>query len=434
MLKKLGLLIGCAAILGIAWLAVINSATDSQKQAALVKAADDYLSDKVYVRAVPLLETAAGYKTGDVEDIESKLKSAYLGLGEKKKYTDLLDKQMSAPGATPEVFFEAARYYLDSGKIEDALTVLRSGVIKTSDAGLTELYEAERYAYKTGRASFDEISAVSGGYVQVKLDGKWGIASASGVQLLPCVYDRISTFSDGKAIVSQNGEVFAVDSKGRRLALLKDETVNIENFGNLANDRFSLKRGGKYVRSSSEFSVGSVEFEEIGMYSNGYAAAKTNGKWGLVDIGTEFLLPAEYDDVIRDTLGRAYFRGAVFARKGSDVYLFTTDSEGALVQSPITYEDAKPFIDGLAAVKQNGKWGFIDIDGSIKIDCEYDDALSFSGHLAAVKSGELWGYITLGGKIVIEPQFTEAGSFYKGSAFVQSIDKGRQLISLIEKQ
>ncbi len=33
-----------------------------------------------------------------------------------------------------------------------------------------------------------------------------------------------------------------------------------------------------------------------------------------------------------------------------------------------SYEDAKPFADGWAAVKQHGKWGFINTAGEIMID------------------------------------------------------------------
>lgn len=48
------------------------------------------------------------------------------------------------------------------------------------------------------------------------------------------------------------------------------------------------------------------------------------------------------------------------------------------------YNDAKPYREGLAAVKMNGKWGFIDKVGSIIIPCKYDDALYFRNGFAAV--------------------------------------------------
>ena len=51
------------------------------------------------------------------------------------------------------------------------------------------------------------------------------------------------------------------------------------------------------------------------------------------------------------------------------------------------YEKAFEFCEGLAAVKQNGKWGYIDTSGKTVIPFEYDIAFNFNERLAVV--GEL---------------------------------------------
>jgi hypothetical protein len=58
---------------------------------------------------------------------------------------------------------------------------------------------------------------------------------------------------------------------------------------------------------------------------------------------------------------------------------------------PFEYDDAKPFSDGLAAVKKDGKWGYIDTGGRVDIPFEYTNVTSFSEGLAAVKKGGKWG-------------------------------------------
>ena len=82
-------------------------------------------------------------------------------------------------------------------------------------------------------------------------------------------------------------------------------------------------------------------------------------------------------------------------------------------------------------MKQNGKWGFIDTEGTVQIDFQFQNALSFSGHLAAVETEDGWGYIDLHGKLVISPKFLEAKSFYKGSAPVKTAD-GWRFLTLTE--
>ena len=182
-----------------------------------------------------------------------------------------------------------------------------------------------------------------------------------------------------------------------------------------------------WILANGNLAVGSVSFEELGMYSDGYAPAKMQGKWGIVDTsGSEWLIPAEYDDVICDELGRCYAQNAVFVVKnGKTILLVNGEQVGE------AYEDARPFADGWAAVKKNGKWGFIDTSGEMKIEPQFEDARSFGQHLAAVKIGDCWGYISRYGKVVIEPIYLEVRSFYNGSTPVRS-ELGWQFITLLE--
>ena len=48
------------------------------------------------------------------------------------------------------------------------------------------------------------------------------------------------------------------------------------------------------------------------------------------------------------------------------------------------YEDAQNFSGDYAAVKKNGKWGYIDETGKVVIDFKYDWAGLFSEGVAAV--------------------------------------------------
>ena len=65
---------------------------------------------------------------------------------------------------------------------------------------------------------------------------------------------------------------------------------------------------------------------------------------------------------------------------------------------PARYEAAGNFSEGLAAVKENGKWGYIDGTGATVVAAKYASAGSFSEGLAAVKSGGKYGYVDRTGK------------------------------------
>lgn len=426
--KRILVGMGCILLLTLSWITAVAAKTDRQKQEELLACAKTYLADDIYILAVEPLEEAASFDDDYTQEAEETLKRVYLQLADQsdynRRYTALLDKQMTRKDAGAEVFLEAAQYYLVNGKEDEAFSVLRTGIAKTQSEKLFRLYEDTRYAYTMGRSAYQEVTAIFGGGIQVRMESGWGVANGSGTLVIPCEYDQVSTCGADRVIVSKNGTISAVDFDNNRVALLHERA---EGFGNYADDRLGLQTEDGWILSTGEFAIGSLVFEELGMYSDGYAPAKLNGKWGVIDTsGSEWLLPPKYDRIVQDELGRCYAQGAVFAEQNGQVYLLV---DGQSIGGP--YEDARPFADRWAAVKQGGKWGFIDREGTVQISCQYDEALSFGQHLAAVKVGENWGYISLSGELVIPAQFQGAKSFSNGSAPVLDRERWR-FITLLE--
>ncbi|MDR1640535.1 MAG: WG repeat-containing protein [Clostridiales bacterium] len=420
--------IGFLALLLVSWIVAANSKSSKQKQSELLTEANELISDEIYIRALPLLEEAAGYKAAYTLEAETRLKDVYIELmgqsGIKNKYINLLEKQMGRDGVASDIYIEAANFYLDTNKLQEALTVLKSGISKLGDQTLVDFYEANRYAFKINRSTYDDVSSIANGLIQVSNDGLWGLANSDGTLIISCEYDKLSSYSNSRSIALKGGIVYAVDLRNNRLFLLYDTATDLKNYG---DDRIGVLLKDGWHRANGELVVGSMAFEDIGMYSGGFVAAKQNGKWGVVDIGSEWLVPAEWEGIIQDDLGRCYAQGAVFAINNGKAVLIVNGTDTGK-----EFEDARPFVDGgWAAVKEGGKWGFIDTTGTFQIAPQFDDALSFSGHLAAVKQGDLWGYLSLTGKMAIEPQFKLAKSFLDGNAPVLT-DNGYQFISLTE--
>lgn len=426
--KRILLGLACVLLLVASWVAAVTAKNNADRQRELIDQAASYTADEIYILAVPLLEEAAAYQDDYTLEAEAALKQVYLHLAGKddyvRRYTDLLDKQMARANASPEIFMEAAQYYLDAKNVSTALSALRDGIEKTGDEGLARLYEDSRYEFTLSRDFYDEAATLCNGTSQVAIDGQWGLASSSGLLTLPCEYDKISTFDGDRAIVHKDGVISAVDKNNNRVALLHKDA---EDFGNYIEKRLGLKTAEGWLISGGSFGTGENLFEEVGAFSDGYAPAKLNGKWGLIAAnGIDWLLEPQYEEIIQDELGRCYAQKAVFIRRSGSVYLLVDGEEAG---GP--YADARPFGDKWAAVKQNGKWGFIDTEGTIRIDFQFDDALSFGQHLAAVKLDGLWGYVSLLGEVAIEPQFLEAKSFSDGCAPVKT-GLGWQFLTLLE--
>ena len=52
----------------------------------------------------------------------------------------------------------------------------------------------------------------------VKKNGKWGAYNCSTFEIdVPCIYDKLTPFRDGKSTAILNGETFTIDINGNRL-------------------------------------------------------------------------------------------------------------------------------------------------------------------------------------------------------------------------
>lgn len=141
------------------------------------------------------------------------------------------------------------------------------------------------------------------------------------------------------------------------------------------------------------------KFERVNGYCGGYAPARQDGEWKLID---------KNGDVVKGvTLSTS--------RPGhADSPYPWTLSEGLIGvgQQTLSFEGRTP-----ATV---AKCGFVNVQGSQVIPCKYGDVKDFSGGVAAVKNPAdgMWGYIDRNDSIVIPFQFSYAGNFADGRAAV----------------
>lgn len=86
----------------------------------------------------------------------------------------------------------------------------------------------------------------------------------------------------------------------------------------------------------------------------------------------------------------------------------TDQSTHILIENPETIFE---FNEGIARIKKNKKYGFIDLNNKLIIPLEFDDLRDFKNGLAAAKIGSKWGFINSTGALIIEPNYTEVTDF-----------------------
>lgn len=75
------------------------------------------------------------------------------------------------------------------------------------------------------------------------------------------------------------------------------------------------------------------------------------------------------------------------------------------------YEDAQSFSEGFAAIKRNGKWGYINKSCNEVIECKYTEVCPFHEGMACVKE-ENWGAINSQGDVKIPTSFQECHGYF----------------------
>ena len=140
----------------------------------------------------------------------------------------------------------------------------------------------------------------------------------------------------------------------------------------------------------------------------------STGKYGYKHKG-RVVIPAKYDNAWDFSEGLASVK-----INGKWGFIDKTDT----IVIPAKYDGAWSFSEGLASVKINGKRGFIDKTDTMVIPAKYDDAYWFSEGLARVKINGKYGFIDKTETMVIPAKYDDAWPFYIGKAFVKL--NGRQ--------
>lgn len=449
------LIIPFIAIMLLAWYIVAsNDGSKLRKQRELLKLAAGYAEDKVYVKAIPLAVEAYNIDTEiKYTEIEDILMEYYFDGGYTEEYYSMINDRINGDRAEPNEYISLAEYYFSEEQRASGLAVLEKAILKADSEKLPEyygikglngecgdtlysdeltaLYEKNRYSFSPAMLSFDEIGSVSEKYLTAK-DGEtglWALYSSSGKKLTDSIYSEATNVSDdGFASVKLDNEYLLVDSSGVRYALCKSDSVSglVRTEGK--NSTVVMCSDG-LMHMASDMTIGEKGYDFLGASSEGLRAVCDGGVWRLSD-GKDTKLYEDCSGIKLNASGAAAVSGRVFIEKDGSCRL--ADLSGKLYES--IFDDAKPFCSGgqLAAVKQNGKWGFSDRYGNVVIECIYDDAQSFCEKNAGMVRCDdgMWRIIDVRGNIIDEYEFFDADEFVNSSAAVRGLEDKWSLLTV----
>ena len=230
-----------------------------------------------------------------------------------------------------------------------------------------------------------------------KFDKMCGYVKGTKV-LTPIQFDRAGDFDENcNAIVEIQNHWGTIDSSGK---LIEDKKMIIQKTLTDGNLMFCYGTWESYTDRDDNIKIPTV---------NNDGKCK-EPKYGILDTKNLIIsLEPAFDDVID-------FNGHIGAVKTTDRYQIITKTDDKNINVDSNFYDAVKLYATLplAAVEISKKWVLIN-DKIMILSHQYDEIGNFSASFASVRTGKQWGFIDMNGQLKIDTKFAYIGDFIKNN-------------------
>lgn len=298
--------------------------------------------------------------------------------------------------------------------------------------GLSAYYENGKWGFISPaghvviQPEYDEVEDFVDGFCLVKKGDRWGVIDRTGKSVHDCEYDSISGFDTGIAYAMKDEVSFYLYDTGKK-AQLSSSKFKYSPFSDGLARIMNVKTGEWGYTDHKGVVAIDPEFTSASDFKNGHAIVSSKGKEYIINKkGDMKAAPFKLDSnvvifnngagYIADNAGKLRFFDKNMNQKAQEyieINAFTGDvarakdkygniviinERGDKVLDLGQYDDAGNFSEGLAWVRKNGKYGYVDIQGKLVIDTLFTYASDFKCDLAYVAKGSRQGVIKIADK------------------------------------
>ncbi len=431
-MKKVRILcvIVLAAVCVLGWLSLGRDAARQQASYS------NYLSQAREYERLGLHQKAAGsYRSalaiqtdGDTlrELLEVTRKGAEEGTLSRDEHLGVL-RELCALEPQNAAYWEALlESQVTEGRYDDARSTL--GAIReagTSSERITQLADQVNYAFTTKRQSFTQVLSGPNGYCTVSRGNSWGMTAPDGGMRYELGYEYVGPFGEQPVVLLRTPtRSQIVDGSGVVQANVERRDVTARGAGSGLMP-LGGQEGWRYFDIARGTQWGEL-YQDASSFQNGVALVKQNDLWNFLDTSAQ-ITDAGFQDVkLYGNGGYCLDDRMVAKREGYG--LFT--AAGAPV-GELSAADMDVYMGGWIAFQNaDGLWGYIDREGQVVVEPTYQKARSFSHGLAAVYDGRYWGFINEAGRWVIPARYVDALYFTAQGACLVDDGSGYRAIVL----
>ncbi len=259
---------------------------------------------------------------------------------------------------------------------------------------------------------YQEIDWLGDSYFKAKRDGFWGIVNTQGKETIYCKYDSIVQYTEGKLLVKFLGEdgILNLDGSWEILPQQKDIEI-VDPMRYLIRSPY-----GSYVAFYPETKDFTAEYF---LYKHGerYLEKTLDQKFGLLNEKGKRVIKPEFNEISK------LQEDSIYYAKADKGYSFITKSGEILISGDNRFQEIRPMAEEFIGVKIDDRWGFVDMNGKLRIANQYENIGPFNEGLAPIKILGRWGYIDKREDIIVQPVYDTVYRFEGGLCEV--VKKGK---------
>lgn len=267
---------------------------------------------------------------------------------------------------------------------------------------------------------------VLGSIFVTKRNGKYGAVNQEGTTVLYPEYDNV--YTGGMYLNAlKDKDIFIFDLNGNKIETNEVSKTKTEN----ANYYITIDKNNKYkVVDSKDNIIIDKDYTYIEYLPGDYFIVERDSKSGIIDSNGKSVIELKYDSISRinetdilqmetnknialynlnmkeivsmdNAIVKEVKDEKAYILLYSDTDFKYLDKKGNVLTSQNLFEN-----NSLFAKNINGKWGFVDKDGNLKVQNDYELVTDFNKYgFAGIKKDGKWGSINQNGEVVQEPTY-----------------------------
>ena len=267
---------------------------------------------------------------------------------------------------------------------------------------------------------------VLGSIFVTKRNGKYGAVNQEGTTVLYPEYDNV--YTGGMYLNAlKDKDIFIFDLNGNKIETNEVSKTKTEN----ANYYITIDKNNKYkVVDSKDNIIIDKDYTYIEYLPGDYFIVERDSKSGIIDSNGKSVIELKYDSISRinetdilqmetnknialynlnmkeivsmdNAIVKEVKDEKAYILLYSDTDFKYLDKTGNILTSQNLFEN-----NSLFAKNINGKWGFVDKDGNLKVQNDYELVTDFNKYgFAGIKKDGKWGSINQNGEVVQEPTY-----------------------------